>query len=190
MKPAIWSDSSVKGCKRFLDRVWKLQDFVKDETGYSKEHTSLMHKTIKKVSQDLEAMKYNTAIAAMMTAINEFNASGYINRDELRDFVILLNPIAPHITEEIWENQGFGGMLNQTSWPVWNEDLTVDEEIEMPVQFNGKVRVKSIFIHRDADISVAKEILAKDEKLMAFMEGKTVVKEIFVNGKIFNIVVK
>ena len=188
-KPAIWSDSSVKGCKRFLDRVWKLQDMVSDEKGYSKNHTSLMHKTIKKVSQDLEAMKFNTAIAAMMSAINDFNASGYITKDELRDFVTLLYPVAPHITEEIWEVQGFDGMLNQTAWPAWNEDLTIDSEIEMPVQFNGKVR-GTILISRDADIETAKEVLRKDEKLMSFMEGKTIVKEIFVNGKIFNIVVK
>ena len=127
---------------------------VKDEPGYSKNHTSLMHKTIKKVSQDLEAMKFNTAIAAMMSAINDFNASGYITKDELRDFVTLLYPVAPHITEEIWEVRG------------------------------------TILISRDADIETAKEVLRKDEKLMSFMEGKTVAKEIFVNGKIFNIVVK
>lgn len=134
-------------------------------------------------------MKFNTAIAAMMSAINDFNASGYITKDELRDFVTLLYPVAPHITEEIWEVQGFDGMLNQAAWPAWNEDLTIDSEIEMPVQFNGKVR-GTILISRDADIETAKEVLRKDEKLMSFMEGKTIVKEIFVNGKIFNIVVK
>lgn len=188
-KAAIWNDSSVRGCKRFLDRVWKLQDIVTDEKGYSKQHMSLMHKTIRKVSQDYEAMKFNTAIAAMMSAVNEFNDSGYITRDELKTFITLLNPIAPHITEEIWEEQKFGGMLNQTEWPEWDDSKTVEDEIEMPVQINGKVRGK-VVISKDADVNVAKNAALEDANISKLLDGKTIVKEIYVPGKIFNIVVK
>lgn len=188
-KAAIWVDNSVKGCKRFLDRVWKLQEMVTDEKGYSKKHMSLMHRTIKKVSQDYEAMKFNTAIAAMMSAINEFYDSGYITKGELKTFITLLNPIAPHITEEIWEEQKFDGMLNQASWPVWDDEKTVEDEIEMPVQINGKVRGK-VIISKDADLAEAKAKANEDENIKKLLEGKTIVKEIYVPGKIFNIVVK
>ncbi len=188
-KTAIWSESSVKGCKRFLDRVWKLQEIVNDEEDYSKKHLSLIHKTIKKVSQDYEAMKYNTAIAAMMSAINEFYDSGYITRAELKTFITLLNPIAPHITEEMWEEQNFGGMLNKCSWPEWDDEKTVEDEIEMPVQINGKVRGK-VIISKDADLAEAKAKANEDENIKKFLEGKAIVKEIYVAGKIFNIVVK
>ncbi len=188
-KTAIWSENSVKGCKRFLDRVWKLQEMVTDDEDYSKEHLSLIHKTIKKVSGDYESMKYNTAIAAMMSAINEFYDSGYITRAELKTFITLLNPIAPHITEEIWEEQKFGGMLNEASWPEWDEEKTVEDEIEMPVQINGKVRGK-VIISKSADLAEAKTKANEDETIKKFLEGKTIVKEIYVPGKIFNIVVK
>jgi leucyl-tRNA synthetase len=188
-KTAIWSESSVKGCKRFLDRVWKLQEILSDEEDYSKAHLSIMHKTIKKVSQDYEAMKYNTAIAAMMSAINEFYDSGYITRAELKTFITLLNPIAPHITEEIWEEQSFGGMLNKTMWPEWDEEKTVEDEIEMPVQINGKVRGK-MMISKDANLEEAKAKANEDENIKKLLGDKTIVKEIYVAGKIFNIVVK
>ncbi|MBP1927108.1 leucyl-tRNA synthetase [Sedimentibacter acidaminivorans] len=188
-KYAIWSDSSVKGCKRFLDRVWKLQEFLTDEKGYSKQHTSLMHKTIKKVSEDFEAMKFNTAIATMMSAVNDFNNDKFITRDELKSFITLLNPVAPHITEEIWEIQGFGGMLNKAGWPTWDEEKTVDDVIELPVQISGKVRGK-ISVSKDADVEAAKKAAMEDENIYKYIAGKTVVKEIYVPGKIFNIVVK
>lgn len=188
-KAAVWVDNSVKGCKRFLDRVWKLQEILTDEEGYSKKHVSLMHRTIKKVTQDYEAMKFNTAIAAMMSAINEFYDSGYITRGELKTFITLLNPIAPHMTEEIWEEQKYDGMLNQTTWPVWDEEKTVEDEIEMPVQINGKVRGK-VIISKDADLTEAKAKANEDDNIQKFLEGKTIVKEIYVPGKIFNIVVK
>ncbi len=188
-KAAVWVDNSVKGCKRFLDRVWKLQEIITDENDYSKKHVSLMHRTIKKVTQDYEAMKFNTAIASMMSAINEFYDSGYITRGELKTFVTLLNPIAPHITEEIWEEQKYNGMLNQTTWPVWDEEKTVEDEIEMPVQINGKVRGK-VIISKDADLTEAKAKANEDDNIQKFLEGKTIVKEIYVPGKIFNIVVK
>ena len=117
-----------------------------------------MHKTIKKVSLDLEAMKFNTAIAALMTTINEFYDDGYVTKDELKTFITLLYPIAPHITEEIWELQGFGGMLNESSWPSWDEELTIDDIIEIPVQINGKMRGK-IMIPKDGDIHQAKTLI-------------------------------
>nr|WP_312578692.1 leucine--tRNA ligase [Sedimentibacter sp.] len=188
-KYAIWSDSSVKGCKRFLDRVWKLQEFLTDEKGYSKQHTSLMHKTIKKVSEDYEAMKFNTAIAAMMSAVNDFYNDKYITGDELKTFITLLNPVAPHITEEIWQEQNFGNMLNKTEWPTWDEEKTIDDVIELPVQISGKVRGK-ILVSKDADVEAAKKVAMEDENIYKYIEGKTVVKEIYVPGKIFNIVVK
>ncbi len=188
-KTAVWSENSVKGCKRFLDRVWKLQEILSDEEEYSKEHLSLIHKTIKKVTQDYEAMKYNTAIAAMMSALNEFYDSSFITRAELKAFITLLYPIAPHITEEIWEEQNFGGMLNQTAWPEWDEEKTVEDEIEMPVQINGKVRGK-VMISKDAGLEEAKAKASEDDNIKKFLEGKSIVKEIFVAGKIFNIVVK
>ncbi len=188
-KAAVWVDNSVKGCKRFLDRVWKLQEILTDEEDCSKKHVSLMHRTIKKVTQDYEAMKFNTAIAAMMSAINEFYDSGYITRGELKTFITLLNPIAPHITEEIWEEQKYDGMLNQTTWPVWDEEKTVEDEIEMPVQINGKVRGK-VIISKDADLTEAKAKANEDDNIQKCLEGKIIVKEIYVPGKIFNIVVK
>lgn len=188
-KPAVWSDASLKGCKRFMDRVWKLQEIVTSETRYSEKHLSLMHKTIKKVSQDIESMKFNTAIASLMSAINEFYNDGYVTKGELKDFITLLYPIAPHITEEIWEIQQFEGMLNQTDWPKWDDNLTIDDIIEIPIQINGKMRGK-ISIPKDADIEIAKKYLREDDKINQFLEEKTIVKEIFVPGKIFNLVVK
>ena len=188
-KYAIWSDSSVKGCKRFLDRVWKLVELLNDEDGYSKNHVSLMHKTIKKVSEDFEAMKFNTAIAALMSAVNEFYNDKYITKEELKTFIILLNPVAPHITEEIWEMTGFDGMLNQAAWPAWDEEKTVDDVIELPVQVNGKVRGK-ISVSRDTDLETARAKAREDENINRYLDGKNIVKEIYVPGKIFNIVVK
>ncbi len=188
-KAAIWSDSSVRGCRRFLDRVWKLQEIVTDENEYSKKHVSLMHKTIKKVSQDFEAMKFNTAIATMMSAINDFYDSGYITKAELKDFIVLLNPVAPHITEEMWTLQGFEGMLNETNWPTWDDAKTIDDEIEIPVQINGKVRGK-VVVAKDASQDVVKEKAMADEGVLKAIDGKNVVKEIYVPGKIFTIVVK
>lgn len=188
-KPAVWSDSSLRGCKRFMDRVWKLQEILNSEEQYSDKHRSLMHKTIKKVSLDIESMKFNTAIASLMSAINEFYNDGFVTRKELKDFIILLYPIAPHISEEIWELQNFGGMLNETDWPVWDEDLTIDDIIEIPIQINGKMRGK-ILLPKEATVEEAKNELKKDEKINQFLEGKIIVKEIFVPGKIFNLVVK
>ena len=188
-KYAIWNDASVKGCKRFLDRTWKMQEMVNEEKGYSQKHLTLMHKTIKKVSEDYEAMKFNTAIAAMMSFVNEIYNDSCITKDELKAFITLLNPVAPHIAEEIWQEQGFEGMLNQTEWPTWDEEKTVDDVIELPVQISGKVRGK-IEILKDADVNTARELAEADENILKYLKGKTTVKEIYVPGKIFNIVVK
>lgn len=188
-KYAIWNDSSVKGCKRFLDRVWKMQEMISDEKGYSQKHLTLMHKTIKKVSEDYEAMKYNTAIAAMMSFVNEIFNDESITKDEFKSFITLLNPVAPHITEEIWVEQGFEGMLNEAEWPSWDEEKTIDDVIELPVQISGKVRGK-IVLAKDADVEIARGLAMADENISKYIEGKTIVKEIYVPGKIYNIVVK
>ena len=188
-KYAIWNDSSVKGCKRFLDRVWKMQEMISEEQGYSQKHLTLMHKTIKKVSEDFEAMKFNTAIAAMMSFVNEIFNDGSITKDEFKSFITLLNPVAPHITEEIWQEQGFDGMLNQAEWPAWDEEKTIDDVIELPVQVSGKVRGK-IVLAKDATVETARKSANSDENISKYLEGKTIVKEIYVPGKIYNIVVK
>ena len=188
-KYAIWNDASVKGCKRFLDRTWKMQEILNDEKGYSEKHLTLMHKTIKKVSEDFEAMKFNTAIAAMMSFVNEIYNDGYITCDELKTFITLLYPVAPHIAEEIWQEQGFEVMLNQAEWPAWDEEKTVEDVIELPVQISSKVRGK-IELPKDADVNTARKLAEVDENISKYLEGKTTVKEIYVPGKIFNIVVK
>ena len=188
-KYAIWNDSSVKGCKRFLDRVWKLMEMATDEEGYSEKHMSLIHKTIKKVSEDYEAMKYNTAIAAMMSFVNDVTSDNFVTKGELKTLITLLNPVAPHITEEIWEEMNFGGMLNQGSWPIWDEEKTVDDFIELPVQISGKVRGK-IMVAKDATVEAARNLATNDENISKYLEGKSIVKEIYVAGKIYNIVVK
>jgi len=188
-KPAPWSENGTKGCKRYLDRVWKLQEILVDGDSYSPELESAMHKTIKKVSSDYEEMKYNTAIAALMTLLNEFNRVGKVNKAEFGDYLKLLYPVAPHITEELWEIAGLPGMLHESSWPEYDEAKTVDATIEMAVQVNGKVRGK-IELPADADAETAKNLALQNENIMHHVEGKKIVKEIFIPGKIFNIVVR
>ncbi len=183
---ASWSEDGVKGCRRFLERVWKLQDIVTDEDTYSADLETKMHQTIKKVSQDFESLKYNTAIAAMMSLINEFYRKNAVTRGELKSFLTLLNPVAPHITEELWQACGFDGRLYQQTWPEYEEEKTVESTIEIAVQINGKMR-GTITIAKDADkdavLALAKENIA--DKLTG-----TIVKEIYVPGKIVNIVQK
>ena len=184
---APWSESSVKGCKRFIDRLWKLQDMTVDGNEYSKELSSAMHKTIKKVSEDIEAMKFNTAIAAVMTLLNQVYDNGKINRAELRDLILIVNPFAPHVTEEIWENMGFGGMLNEAQWPSFDESKTVDDTVEIVLQVMGKVRSRMVIpvdMPADEVIALAKE----DEKIKELIDGKQVKKEIYVPKKLVNIV--
>ena len=184
-----WSDNSVKGCKRFLDRVWGLNDIVKGGDGYSKALETPFHQTIKKVSADYDSMKFNTAIAALMTLINKIYDEGSLTKKELASFITLLNPVAPHITEEMWEMNGFDGMLCEQKWVEYDETKTVEATIEIPVSVCGKLRgVVSVPADADKDavIAAAKE----DEKVRSFIADKTIVKEIFVPGRMVNIVVK
>ena len=188
-KAAPWSESSVKGCKRFVDRVWGLQDILVPGDDFSKELESSFHKTIKKVSEDIETLKYNTAIAALMTLINQIYDNGKITVAELKAFITMLNPFAPHVTEEIWEEQNFGGMLATSKWVEYDEAKCVEDTVEIVVQINGKIRAKLMIasnVESDEAIALAKA----DEKISAEIAGKTIVKELYVPGRLVNIVVK
>ena len=187
-KAAPWSESSIKGCKRFVDRIWGLQDILTDGDSYSDALCSAFHKTIKKVTEDIEAMKFNTAIAAMMTLINDIYAAGSINKAELRDFCIMLNPFAPHITEELYNNT-FGQILSEQGWVTYDEALCKDETIEIVVQVNGKLKAKlNIFPDSDKDSVIAAAMA--DEKVKESVDGKNIVKQIYVPNKLVNIVAK
>lgn len=188
-KPAPWSDNGVKGARRFLDRVYRLIEFLNDEEGYSEDLESEMHKTIKKVSNDYEDMKYNTAIAQLMSLLNEFYKKKSVTRGEFRDYIKLLHPVAPHITEELWEMAGFEGHAGESSWPTWDEAKTVEDMIQMAVQVNGKVR-STITLPKEATEEEASAIAMADEKIQKHLEGKNIVKTIYRPGRIFNIVVK
>lgn len=188
-KTAPWSTKSIKGCKRFLDRVWALQDMLVDGDDYREELKSSFHKTIKKVSEDIESLKFNTAIAALMSLINEIYAAKQINKAELKTFITLLNPFAPHITEEMYENVGFGGMLNQQKWPEFDESLCVDDTIEIVAQINGKVKAKLVISVDESKEDVIAKVKA-EPKIVEAMNGKNIIKEIYVPGKLVNIVVK
>ena len=183
---AAWSQEGVRGCRKFLERVWKLQDMVTSEDEYSKALETKMHQTIRKVSSDFENLKFNTAIAAMMALVNEFYRAGKVTRGELNTLLRLLNPVAPHMTEEIWEAQGFEGRLYAAEWPEHDEAKTVEDTIEIGIQVNGKVR-GTVVIPRDADKDTA--ISAAKETLGDRLAGNSV-KEIYVPGRIVNIVVK
>lgn len=189
-KAAPWSESSVKGCKRFIDRIWNLQEILKDGDAYSEKLESAFHKTVKKVSEDIETLKYNTAIAALMTLLNNIYDAGEINRAELKTLLILVNPFAPHVTEEMWSTLGYGEMLAKDAvWPTYDPEKCVDSTIEIAVQVNGKLRGKLMVA---ADISAEDAIAAAkaDEKVQSFLTDKNVVKEIYVPGKLVNLVVK
>ena len=186
---APWSEKSVKGCYRFLERVYNLMDILVDGDEYSKDLESIMHKTIKKVSNDYEKMKFNTAIASMMELINEVYKVGKINKAELKTFITLLNPVAPHITEEMWERAGLEGRLYQTIWPECDEEKTVDSVVEVPVQVNGKLR-SVIKINKGATSEEVERIALADEEVKKFIDGKEIVKKIYVPERIFTIVAK
>ncbi len=188
-KAAPWSTLSLKGCKRFLDRVWNLQEVLIEGDCYRKELETSIHKTIKKVSEDIENLKFNTAIAAMMGLLNEISDLGSINRAEYTAFLIMLNPFAPHITEEIYQNLGNQKPLSAGEWVSYDEQRCQDSVIEMVVQVNGKIKTKlkvSVEITKEQAIAAAKS----DEKVIAAIEGKTIIKEIYVPGKLINIVIK
>ena len=189
-KAAPWSESSVKGCKRFVDRIWGLQDMLTDGDTYSEKLMSTMHKTIKKVTEDIESMKFNTAIAALMTALNVIYDAGSINKAELHDLLILVNPFAPHVTEEMWSVLGYGEMLAKDAvWPTFEEAKCVDATVEIAVQICGKIRAKlqvATDIEASDAIAAAKALPAIAEAI----DGKTIVKELYVKGRLVNIVAK
>ncbi len=185
---APWSDSSVKGCKRFLDRVWALQEKLTDGDEYRPDMVSVMHKTVKKVTEDIEAMKFNTAIAAMMSLINIIYDKGSVNKAEYKTLITLLNPFAPHMTEEIYHNN-YGGILSEQKWAEYDESLCVDSTVEIAVQINGKVRAK-VNIPADADSETAIAAAKAVPDVQAQLAGKTIVKEIYVKGRIVTLAVK
>ena len=183
---ASWSEEGVRGCRRFLDRVWKLQDMLTDGDDYSKELEVRIHQTIKKVSSDYENMKFNTAIAAMMSLVNDFYKAGSVTKGEVKTFLTLLNPVAPHITEELWEIAGFSGRMYNAQWPEHDDDKTVEATIKLVAQINGKTRA---VIDAPADIDKDGAIAMAREAVAAKLTG-TIVKEIYVPGKLVNIVMK
>ena len=185
---APWSEQSMKGCKRFLDRIWALQDMLVDGDEYRPEMTSSMHKTIKKVTEDIEAMKFNTAVAAMMTLLNELYAAGSVNKAELGSLLIILNPFAPHITEEMYSNL-YGGILSEQQWVKYDEKLCVDSVIEVAVQVNGKIKAK-INVPAEAEQDEVLGLAKAEAAVAAAIDGKNIVKEIYVKGRLVNIVVK
>ena len=188
-KAAPWSEQGVKGCRRFLERIWKMQENVSEETGYSKAMEVSMHRTIKKVSQDYETLKFNTAIAAMMALMNEFTAAGTVTKDEWKTFLILLNPVAPHITEELWQIAGEPGFLFQQSWPEYDEAKTVEDRISIAVQIMGKTR-RNVEIAKEADQEEALAAVRADARLNALIDGKNIIKVVYVPGRIINIIAK
>ncbi|MBR6329526.1 MAG: leucine--tRNA ligase [Lachnospiraceae bacterium] len=183
---ASWQEEGVKGCRRFLERVWKLQTMVKDDPGYSSDLESTVHRTIKKVSSDFETLKFNTAIAAMMSLVNEFYRKNEVTLGEYRLLLTLLNPVAPHITEELWQRTGGEGFLYQQKWPEYDEAKMVDDTMELPVQVNGKVR-GTVNVSTDASKD---DILSAAKELVGTKYGENIVKEIYVPGKIINLIIK
>ena len=187
---ASWSVESIRGCAKFLDRVWNLQDFVTDGDTYSEEFEKLMHKSIKKVTQDIEEMKFNTCISTFMTMVNEFYKSKKINKAELSTLVQMLSLFAPHLCEEMWEKVlGHNTTITYEKWPEYDEEKTIDDEIEIPVQFNGKLKA-TVLIPINSDEETVKSIIHSNENVIANLDGKNIVKEIYVKNKIYNIVVK
>lgn len=187
-KSAPWSENGVKGCRKFLDKVWRTQELVDEDSNFKKMET-LTHQTIKKVSEDYENLKFNTAIAQLMTLLNEFNNLDKISKEQYKIFLILLNPVCPHITEEIWQRMGYEGYVHEASWPEYDESKTILDVIELPIQVNGKLRI-TVEISRDASEDEVFEKAIKDDVVAKYLENKNVVKKIYVKGRIFNIIVK
>ena len=186
---AAWSMEGVKGCRKFLERVWKLQDMLVDGEGYRPEMETKMHQTIKKVSNDFEGLKFNTAIAAMMALVNDFYKANSVTKAEYATLILLLNPVAPHMTEELWESLYSDGRAYQQKWPEYDEAKTVESTVEIAVQINGKVKA-TVAVAIDEDEESVKEKAHAIPSIADLMAGKTVVKEIYVKGRILNIVVK
>ena len=183
---ASWSEDGVKGCRRFLERIWKLQDIMTNEEGYSSDLETKMHQTIKKVSSDYENLKYNTAIAAMMALLNDFTKKGSITKGEYKTLLILLNPVAPHITEELWQIIGGSGYVYEQTWPEYEEAKTVENTVEIAVQINGKTKGTLAIGREDAK----EDVIAKAKESIADKLTGNIVKEIYVPGRIVNIVMK
>ena len=184
-----WSQQGLKGCYKFLERVWNIQDMLTEDEGYSKELEKTVHKTIKKVGEDFERMKFNTAIAAMMSLVNDFYKKGSVTKGEYMTLITILNPVAPHMTEELWEKYGNGGLLSISAWPKYDEDKTVDDEIEIAVQINGKVKDKAV-IPAGLNREETEKAVMDTDAVKALIAGKNVVKVIPVPDKLVNIVVK
>ncbi|MDU2709082.1 MAG: leucine--tRNA ligase, partial [Finegoldia magna] len=187
-KSAPWSENGVKGCRKFLDKVWRTQELVDGDSNFEKMET-LVHQTIKKVSEDYENLKFNTAIAQLMTLLNEFNNLDKISKEQYKIFLILLNPVCPHITEEIWQRMGYEGYVHEASWPEYDESKTILDVIELPIQVNGKLRT-TVEIGREASEDEVFGKAIKDDVVAKYLENKNVVKKIYVKGRIFNIIVK
>ena len=185
---AIWSDEGVRGCRKYLERVYNMLEMVEDGDDYSKDIEVAIHQTIKKVSEDYENLKFNTAIASLMSLSNDMRSLGKITKADFKTYIILLNPVAPHLTEELWELAGFEGKLNEAAWPSYDEKKLVLDEFEMPVQINGKMRGK-VTMAMDASQDDAVEAAKADNNISNHLENKEIRKVIYVPGKILNIVV-
>ena len=184
---ASWSMESIRGCGKFLDRVWNLQDMLIDGDSYSQEAEKLMHQSVKKISQDIEEMKFNTCVSTLMTMVNEFYKLKKINKAEFKTFLTLLNPFAPHITEELNQLVGFSYDIATYSWPEYDESKTIADNITLPIQFNGKLK-GTIQIIPDEDETIVKQKV--HDAIFEKLDGKTIIKEIYVKNKIYNIVIK
>lgn len=188
-KGVPWSQNGVKGCRRFLERVWALQEILEKGNEYSSTLETTIHKAIKKITTDYEVLKFNTAVATLMTLVNKFYGNKKINYADYKTLLILLNPIAPHITEELWQSLGFEGKLHECSWISWDENKTIENEVEIAVQINGKLK-STITIPFDASQDTVKSIIIEDDKIKCLIENKNIAKEIFIPGRIYNIVIK
>ena len=186
---AQWSMDSIRGCSKFLDRVWKMQEILVDGDEYSEKFEKMMNKAIKKVSEDIEEMKFNTAVSTFMTMTNEFYKEKRINKKEYKTFLQLLNPFAPHMTEELYKILGEKEDLAYKEWPTYDKEKIIDDEIEVPVQLNGKLKAV-VKVAKDASEDEVKNVVHENEIIQGAIEGKNIVKEIYVKGKIYNIVVK
>ena len=184
-----WSQQGLKGCYKFMERVWNIQDMLTDDEGISKDLEKSIHKTIKKVGEDYERMKFNTAIAAMMSLVNDFYKKESVTKGEYRILLTLLNPTAPHITEELWEKYGNGGLLSLKAWPSYDEDKTLDDEVEIVIQLNGKIREK-MMVPAGLDREGTEKTVMQSDTVAELILGKQVVKVIAVPGKLVNIVVR
>ena len=184
-----WSQQGLKGCYKFIERVWNLQDLIVDGDDYSADMEKAIHKAIKKTSDDFERLKFNTGIATLMSLVNDFYKKGSVTKGEYLTLITLLNPVAPHVTEELWEKYGNGGLLSISAWPKYDEEKTIDDEIEIVIQVNGKVREK-MTIQATLDKDATQEAVMSNEKIKALLDGKTVVKVIVIPGKLVNIVVR